>query len=30
VRDVADNLEVHRDMLAKQRLDVKPLRLPAA
>jgi len=30
VRDVANNLEIHRDMLAKQRLGVKSLRPEAA
>ena len=30
VCDVTNNLEVHRDMLAKLRLRVKPLRLAAA
>jgi len=30
VRDVTNNLEVHPDMLAKQRLGVKPRRLAKA
>ena len=30
VRDVANDLEIHRDMFAKQRLGVKPLWLEAA